>query len=149
MKHLMIAIVLMFSMVAQAEEVPSYLKDGVITVTLKNGKTYTYSANEYKVVKRGAKKAAPILAAAPSESQAPKSSEPVRESSHKNRISVLVGHGLTGKMNISSGPSTVDVQQDRDVIGGVMLQRDLTKDYHLMGGALTNKTFLLGVGVGF
>lgn len=145
MKHLMITLALMFSMTAQAEEVPSYLKDGVITVTLKDGKVYTFSANEYKVVKRGAK-AKPIAKVEKSEQQAP--AAPVQES-HKNRISLLVGHGLTGKMNISSGPSTVDVQQDRDVIGGVMLQRDLNKDYHLMGGALTNKTFLLGVGVGF
>lgn len=146
MKNLMIALALMFSMTAQAEEVPSYLKDGVITVTLKDGKVYTFSANEYKVVKRGAK-AKPIAKVEKSEQQqAP--AAPAQES-HKNRISLLVGHGLTGKMNLSSGPSTVDVQQDRDVIGGVMLQRDLNKDYHLIGGALTNKTFLLGVGVGF
>lgn len=147
MKYLIILLTI-FAVSAQAEEVPKYMRDAVITVTLKDGKTYTFSGNEYKVVKRGAKKvAAPVAVASPSpEKSEPKKSE---ERSYKNRVTLIVGHGLTGKMKDSHTPSTVDVEQDRDVIGGLVLQHDLKNDYHLMGGGMTNRTFFLGIGKGF
>jgi len=146
MKYLIILLTV-FSLTAKAEDVPpSYLKDAVITVTLKNGKTYTYSANEYKVVKRGTSKPTPVMVAQPESHPAP---TPHSESNHKNRVSLVVGYGLNGKLNESMTPSTVDVEQQKGAVGGIVLQRDLNKEYHLMGGAMTNQTFFLGFGKGF
>lgn len=139
MKYLIILLT-MFAVVAQAEEMPKYLKDGVITVTLKNGKTYTYSANEYKVVRRGAK-AVPVQV-----SDSKPAPMPEAKAEHKNRISVVVGYGLNGRLKDSNTASTVDVEQRKGVVGGVVLQHDLNKDYHIMGGTMTNTPIFLGVG---
>jgi len=147
MKYL-ILILTMFSVIAQADEMPAYMKDGVITVTLKDGKSYTFSSNEYMVVARHPKVAAPVVAVAPS---APKQSQPEvpSEPAYKNRISLVVGYGYNGKLKTSESPNQVDVDQQKGAVGGVVLQRDLNTKYHIMGEALTNQTFLLGIGRGF
>jgi len=143
MKYL-IMFLFLFASVAEANDMPKYLVDGVITVTLKNGKTYTYSANEYMVVKRGAKKVAVVPAPVPATE-----SRDTREEPKKNRISLVVGYGLNGKIKTEMGPSQVDVEQEKGAVGGIVLQHDLNKEYHIMGGVLTNQTGFLGVGKDF
>jgi len=131
---------------AFAEEMPEYMKDGKITVTLKDGKSYTFSTNEYMVVKRHAKKeVTPAAPTATAVAQQPKE----EKQAHKYRLTALVGYGYTGKLNDETTKSTVDVTQDKGVIGGLAGQIDLNKDYHLMGEVLTNQSFLLGIGKGF
>lgn len=149
MKYLILFMTL-FSVLAQADEMPAYMKNGVITVTLKDGKSYTFSSNEFMVVKRHAV-AIPKVAESPTQNQ-PSSPAPApapREESYKNRVGLLLGYGLNGKINTSVGPSQVDVEQQKGVVGGVVLSHDLNKSYHIMGEALTNQTFLLGIGKGF
>ncbi len=52
MRYLIIALLFVVSSVAQAIEVPEYLKGGVITVTLSNGTQYTFKSEDYAVVPR-------------------------------------------------------------------------------------------------
>lgn len=147
MKYI-IAFLLAFSLSpnANADDVPpKYMKDAVITVTLKSGKTYTYSANEYKVVRRGTSKP-PVIVMVTGEAKPTLMPE---VESHKNRVSLVVGYGLNGKLDDKTTASTVDIEQKKGAVGGLVYQRDLNKEYHLMGGAMTNSTFFLGVGKGF
>ena len=67
---------------------PKELQGGVITVTLKDGKTYTFSSDEYAVVKRGS---APS-AATEEEKQVAKQvpAAPEAEKRHKNILSIGV-----------------------------------------------------------
>lgn len=120
----------------------------MITVTLKSGKSYTFSSNEYAVVLRKPK--APILIpviGSVEQKEEPKATPEAPQ--YKNRISLVIGHGLNGKQSVSSGPNQVDVEQKKGAVGGVILQRDLNREYHILGGAMTNQTFMLGVGKGF
>lgn len=149
-KLILILSLVTLSLNAFGQETPAYLKDGVITVTLKSGKSYTFSANEYAVVSRKAKPSIPVLAPiAQTEAPAASPKQSPAAPEYKNRISLVIGHGLNGKQSVSSGPNTVDVEQKKGAVGGVILQRDLNREYHIMGGGMTNQTFFLGVGKGF
>lgn len=127
---------------------PAYLKDAVITVTLKNGKQYTYSANEYMVVKRGAVKKVDKESTGQTVTHVVVFSSEVK-SSKKNRATLVVGYGPTGSLDNTDSASKTEIEAKDGVVGGVILSRDLNQDVHVSGAVLTNKTGLIGVGVGF
>lgn len=149
-------ILMLVCMSAQAEEVPSYLKDGIIQVTLKNGKQYSFSTNEYKVVKRN------------SESQCMERLEEISALWHKfyaehqfqpsvqivtapkftNRVRLLGGVGPTGVGATLSGNS-VNINATLGAIGGVGYDRLLNSRFSVGGQALTNQTYLLNIGFDF
>lgn len=137
--------VIMFSVQGFAADMPEYMKDGTITVTLKDGKTYKFSTNEYKVVKRESAKEE--TAKETKVAKGPVSKQ--EKQSQKYRVTLLGGYGYTGKLKETSGPSTINVDQEQGLIGGVAGQMDVSKDVHLMGIIQTNQSFLLGIGKGF
>lgn len=119
-----------------AQEVPDYLKDGVITVTLKNGKVYKFSSNEYMVVKRGASKKAKEVA-------------PVaKKQANKNNLSFMMGTGYkhnTVKYNASS----VEVKDKLTPVMGVSYSRKISPDQSVIGTIFTNATVGVGLGLDF
>lgn len=140
MKKYIVAILLsVFSAQAQ-EEVPAYLKDSVITVTLKDGKVYTFSGNEYKVVRRGSK-------AKPVEAELQKVTI-VNHVRKRNRLVVHGGMGFDG-LDVSNLNNTVTVKQSKEPVFGISLSRDFDYDFSLSATVLTNQTYLLGVGQDF
>jgi len=140
--------VLAFS-TAYAQEVPSYLKDATITVTLKNGKTYSYSANEYFVAKRGQKKSESSSPLGPVASEpAQKASQPVASSQNKNRIRAFGGVGPTGFSSSSNG-SSLSVQTKSGAVGGVGYDRMVSDKVSVGGQAISNGTVTIGVGLDF
>jgi len=152
MKYLMIALVTMMSTSALAQEVPKYLKDGKITVTLKNGKTYEYSANEYMVVKRK-DKATPtkIVAAAPvvtDEGTKVVRSEPAEQKRHKHIVSVEAMNSQRG-LRSSTSPNMVDVETKREFGLGLQYQNNFYKDLYLGGRIDTNGGAGVNLGLGF
>jgi hypothetical protein len=148
---ILIMTLILLSLNAFGQEVPAYLKDGTITVTLKDGKSYKFSSNEYAVVLRKPKAPVmiPVIGVVEQKEETPISKEVPQSPNYKNRIGFLVGYGLNGKQKVSSGPNAVDIEQKKGVVGGLILQHDLNKEYHILGEALTNETFMLGVGKGF
>src|SRR4051794_15615253 len=57
-KMILLALVLSLSYLKKARaDVPAYMQDGEITVTLRNGQTYKFRTNEWKIVNRAAKAA--------------------------------------------------------------------------------------------
>jgi len=134
------------SMVALAEEIPDYMRDGVITVTLKSGKVYTYSTNEWKVVRRGTSpKAKPVEEANPSDNV---SRAPAVET-HKNRIRVMGGYGPTNRLEVSRDASGAVVKTKLGAVGGIGYDRLVTDKIFLGGQALTNETLLLNIGLDY
>lgn len=107
---------------------PSYLKDAKITVTLKNGKSYTFSANSHKIVDRVNKTVAKRI---------------------KSRHSLgLLGGTSKSKLDTSVNNTTVKSETIQEPVFG--LNYRITKDnYFTEFVILSNKTFLMGVGKEF
>lgn len=124
---------------------PKELQGGVITVTLKDGKTYTFSSDEYAVVKRGSKTDL-NLADAKEKKQTLPPQEDVYP--HKNIISVGLVRSQNG-FNIGANPNTISIET-RDQIGGqIQYQRRVDKTVYLGGQIDTNGGFGANVGAGF
>jgi hypothetical protein len=146
MKNVVSTIILMFSLSSLAQvEFPVLLKDGKIVTTLRNGKKFSFSSNEYMVVKRKAK----VI-------------EKKKEAKEKivimyktvvepkpNRIRVIGGVGPGGKFSESVNGNFVDVKNKTRSIGGVGYDRMLNKDVSVGGQALSNGTFGLSLGLDF
>lgn len=132
-----------------AQEVPSYLKDGTITVTLKNGKTYSFPANEYAVIKRGNK--TPLLSKVDVLVEKLESHVVVvrEDKRHKHIISGEVVHSNSGELNSKSTPSTVDVEVRQKLGVGIQYQYNLVNDIFVGGRLDTNGSKAVNIGVGF
>lgn len=146
MKKLMTLILAFSSYTAFAQEAkdipPAYLKDAVITVTLTNGKVYTYSANEYKVVRRGTGHGPQVKAAIA------KMEHFLRQEERKNRVTLHGGVGFSGN-SVTLTPTTATIADKRAPVFGISYSRELGERYSITGTALTNSTFLLGVGLDY
>jgi hypothetical protein len=137
----------LFSVSIMAQEVPGYLKDGVITVTLKDGKTYTYSTNEYMVVKRGAKKEIPSITFVYSIQESPV--VVLQEQKRKKHIvSGMLGFSRHDLDSSVSG-TRVSTKNDHDFDFGVQYQYEVSPDIYLNVLGTVNETGLVGIGFGF
>ena len=107
MKNVIIALTgLLFSLPAMAVgPAPSYLQGATITVTLKNGKTYTFSADEYAVVKRGEE--TPLQVTKLEEDERELVLPEVVRVERKNIVSVGVVNGTSSRLQTSQSPSLV------------------------------------------
>jgi hypothetical protein len=123
-----------------AEEMPEYLKDSEITVKLKTGEVYKFSGNEYKVVKRGAKKK--------------QVHEPVfimvdnPEPRLKRRLTFHAGLGFDG-LSIKNDGNSVQIRQHKAPVVGFTFSHTLDFDFNVSATVLSNETYLLGVGKDF
>lgn len=132
--------------IAHAETAPAYMKDAVITVKTKDGKEYTFSGNEFKVVKRGeAPKTIPFIVTQPIAED--KVSSPEVEARHKHIISLEIVRSKNG-FDESMSSSTVDVKSRYDVGVGLMYQNNFYKDYYLGGRIDTNSGAGINIGIG-
>ena len=146
MKSLILLLALI-TVTCQAQTAPAYLKDATITVKLKNGQEYIYSANEYAVVKRGSKKIEVDTSVPQVARQAP-----AQESSPKRHKHIISGELLSsrdGGLKEKSTSSTVEVETERRVGAGIMYQNNIYKDLYLGGRVDTNGGAGVNVGVGF
>lgn len=130
-----------FAAKALAFPVPSYLKDGTITVKLKDGTEHTYSSNEYKVVKRTKK----LHYSEPKRTEVAVSQSSITES-RKNRFTLLGGIGQSG-YKIDTFPGLVKVHTKTEFVYGGAYTRDISERFHLNGTVLSNDTYILGLGV--
>jgi hypothetical protein len=138
--------ILILSSLVWGEEPPAYLKDGTITVTLKNGKQYEFSTNEWKVVPRRGDEVAPE--ADEEDEDEPTYVEQSVRPAGPNRVRLMAGVGPTG-LKDSRSPGKIHVETDFGAVGGVGLDRSLTDRISINGSAYTNGTFSLGVGLDF
>ena len=137
---------LLVSLSAFAQETPSYLKDASITVTLKNGKQYKYSANEYAVVKRENPKN--VVIEINHEGKRTTHQSPAIVVGGPNTVKALGGAGPSG-LKMTIGSSSVTIEQDYGFTYGLGYSRQLNKRWSLEAVGLSNKTGLLGLGYSF
>jgi len=128
---------------AKAEAVPEYMRDGVIKVTLKDGKTYDFSLNDWKVVPRlgelAPQEATPQLAKKPAEER----------EERKNRITLHGGIGYDGLKVTNLGPGAYRVDPAQRFVYGATYARKISNRWSLSATALSNETYTLGVGFDF
>ena len=132
---------------AFADEMPEYMRDGVINVTLKNGRTYTFSLNEYKVVRRGS--GAEVAPDAGDEVPAQRVvylPAPQAEE-HPNRLTLHGGGGYNG-LDVVKLPGLVQVSQAQAFVWGATYARKLNDRFSVSGTWLSN-SITLGVGYDF
>lgn len=121
------------------EVIPEYMKDGVITVTLKDGNVYTYSTNDHKVVTRGSsKKVEPKLVEVVK----------VNVESKKNRVTLHSGMGFKG-FNTEVSGSLVKLREQRVIVFGASYSRMLDKQLSGTISAFSNGTVTFGLGVDY
>ena len=119
---------------------PSYLKGGIITVKLADGKIYTFSANEYKVVKRETTKPQEQPSGQPSISRPEKKA--IRHS-----LGALVGTSKS-RLKVTNSGNVVKSELDYAPVAGAEYR--ISKD-EVFGsvGVLNNKTYIFGIGINF
>jgi len=143
MKALIIAL-MMFTLTAAASDIPKHMKDGTITVTLKDGSTYTFSTNEYKVVKREGKKL-PAEEGVAATRIAPAAS-PAKRNKH-----IVSGELIrsNGGLRTSTSVNDVEVRNRKDLGLGIQYQYNFHKDLYLGGRVDSNGGTGVSLGVGF
>jgi hypothetical protein len=146
MKALIIALT-MFTLSAVAQELPKHMKDGTITVQLKDGKTYAFSTNEYMVVKRGASSAKklPAVEGASATRIAPKASEPKR---HRHIVSGGIVHS-NGGLRTATSANEVEIRNRKEFGVDLQYQYNFHKDLYLGGRIDSNGGTGLNLGLGF
>lgn len=149
MKYLLTIALVLISLSVFAEDIPTYLKDGVITVTLKDGKQYSFSANEYKVVKRGSKAKVEITntKVEQSKEKAPAQPTPPQEMS-KNIVSFEVLKSSNG-LTTSKNSNKVEVEETKKLGVGIQYQRNVYEDLFIGGRVDSNGGVGLSLGLGF
>lgn len=143
MKYLTLLLFLISSSVF-AYPVPKELVDGEITVRTRDGREYKFSSNEYKVVKRGAVKPAPVVFA-PVINNVKVVVTYKKPEELKNRFTLLVGVGPSGKLFQDYYEDRVKISTKQVPLFGISYDRKF-EDLSLRGTFLTNKTYLFGLG---
>ena len=143
---LLILVTLLFSVSAMAQ--PKYLEGAQVTVTLKNGKTYTYSSEEMAIVKRNnLTKYKPLKQFVKHVDEAFKEERIVPNK--KNRVYLLGGYGSTGNLDVSTNGNKYEVKHDKGFVGGIGVQRKLNNEVNIGVQVQSNGTSSLSVGHDF
>jgi hypothetical protein len=146
MKILFLALVLFPFLGNAYEDMPEYLKDSKITVTLKNGKQHTFDGNHWKVVRRGVKEAPKTVHVINEVNKVTVAEEvPVKD---KNTIVLQAGVGYRG-LNTSKSGSYHLVEDKLVPVLGLTYCRDVNFKLAPCATATTHETFMFGVKYGF
>ncbi len=145
----LIKILALTSTLSIAQEMPAYMKGGTIGVLLRNGKTYTYSTDEYMVVKRGAKRAPEKVEDVENEEASPIVVVTLPAPAQKKNHVVL--HGGVGRdgLDLKNNGATYEITERFEAVGGLTYCRDLEYSLGACATGLTNNTYLLGIKVEF
>lgn len=144
-----VVVVVAYMFIDTAHAMPKYLEGAEVTVTLKNGKKYTYKSEEMAVVKRdsmGQLAAAQHVIKKVDEAFKKKKIIPNK----KNRVYILGGVGNSGKMKTSTDGSRYKTQIDDGEVFGVGIQRKINDgDYNIGVQVQNNGTTSLSLGHDF
>jgi hypothetical protein len=153
MKKFILSMFLLMQAVAvsaadDATQVPSYLKDAEITVRLKNGKEYKYSANTHAVVTRASsnkKKPAEVIVR---EKVVIKERIVEVAKPTKNRVRLVGGRGPDG-LDTDRKSDSVEISTRKGNVGGIGYDRLLDDKISVGAQIMSNGTSTLGLGLDF
>lgn len=119
-------------------QMPEYLKDGEITVTLKDGSVHKFSSNDFKVVPRVQAKPESIVVVAPEKKQRLKNNQ-------------LIFHAGVGKdgLRVNSNSNSTHIEEKGKGVAGLTYCRGIEVELGLCASAFTNETFTLGISLEF
>lgn len=122
-------------------DVPKFLEDATITVTLKNGASTTVPARLFKVVPRKQQ----FLTTQTQKSIVKECRGPL----NRNRASVIAGVGPTGNLSSKTAGTTTTVDIEHGAVGALQYQRLVTDELSVGVQAGTNKGAGLMLGIDF
>ena len=141
--YAMIVITFLFLFFTQANETPKYMKDGTITVTLKDGSVSKFSTNEYMVVKRVVKKV--VVEETKSN---PVTKVVVKEPKSSFIISGLIGATRSGIKDSFDG-SSLKVEQAYEMDAGALFQKRVNDSILLNVLGTIRGNVMVGIGQEF
>lgn len=141
-------ILIMTSFESQAQTMPKYLEGAEVTVTLKNGKKYTYKSEEYAVIPRSSMGTTLALQNTVQRFKKKIENEEIVENK-KNRIFGMVGRGATGELDVSTDGSKYSIEHDRGAVFGLGYQRKVNDDFNLGIIIQNNQTTSFSLGKDF
>lgn len=145
-------LILLLAVPMNTYAMPKYLEGATVTVTLKNGKTYTYASEDMAVVPRknlGKHEAASKAHLGALKVIDGKITEGKIVRNKKNRLYILGGYGNRSKLKHSTNGQTFEVKHRRGFVGGVGYQRKLNEDINAGVQIQTNGTSSLSLGTDF
>jgi hypothetical protein len=145
MKKYILILALLPLIASSYENMPEYLKDSTITVTLKNGKEYKFDGNDWKVVRRGSKAETNVVVAKDVPQEASVEEVPQKD---KNTLILQAGVGYRG-LNTSKSGTYHLVEEKLAPVLGLTYCRDLNYKLAPCATATTHETFMFGVKYGF
>lgn len=145
---LVVILVALFSINAFSQEMPKYLEGAEVKVTLKNGKTYTYKAEEYAVIPRSSMGKTAALESTVKRIKKKIENEELVENK-KNRIYGLVGRGATGDLDAKTDGSKYTTEHERGTVWGLGYQRKVNDGFSLGLQIQSNKTTSFSLGKDF
>jgi hypothetical protein len=145
MRNLLVITIGLFLTTGSVYSMPKYLEGAEVTVTLKNGKTYTYKSEEYAVVPRSSMGTTAALASTVNRFKKKIENEEIVKNK-KNRIFGMVGQGPTGELDVRTDGSQYEIEHDRGAVFGLGYQRKVNDDFNLGIVIQNNQTtsFTLG-----
>jgi hypothetical protein len=132
----------------KAEAMPKYLEGAEVTVTLKNGKTYTYKSEEMAVVPRKNLQVNAVKVAGFDKLHKKIENEEIVENK-RNRIFGMVGRGATGGLDVRTDGSQYEVEHERGAVFGLGYQRKVNDDFNLGIIIQNNQTTSFSLGKDF
>jgi hypothetical protein len=144
--YMKLAVILfLLSTTLYAYPVPKELVDAEITVKTRDGLVYKFSANHYKVVKRGAVKS-PTLVPVPLPIIVK-----IKESTPKklNRFSLMAGIGPSQLLKVTNGDTYKRFAVKRELLIGLSYGRLLTDELSVGATIISNESVLLNAGFDF
>jgi len=136
---------------ADATEVPAFMKDAVISVTLKNGKVYQFSGNTHAVVTRASsnkKKPAEIVVVEKEVASKQMCEESGYREQKMNRVRLFGGRGPDG-VKADVGTTSTRVSSSHGPVGGIGYDRSLDETWNVGGQIMSNGAATLGLGLDF
>lgn len=146
MRSLIATVTLLFTMSAMA--MPKYLEGAKVTVTLKNGKTYTYESEEMAVVPRE-NLGVNALKVAGFDTLHKKIVNKELVKNKKNRVYGLIGYGLNGEQDTEKNGDISSVKAGKGGILGAGYMRDINEDINVGIQIQTNGSAGLTIGTDF
>jgi hypothetical protein len=158
----------MLSGISMAYEVPPALRDAVITVKMRDGKSTKFSANHWKVVPRHddlpkkPRKPCPICPICPDVPKEPKIETKIetktvekivekvvyrdRPTDRRPSFGLGIGYGHNGLLKHRIDEPRVIVTPELAVVGGIYYDHPIFDNYHWKIEAISNPTIMLYLG---
>jgi len=147
MRTLTLLVTLLFTVSAMAE-MPAYLKGATVTVTLKNGKKYTYKSEKMAVVPRE-NLGTNALKAAHFDVLHEKIKTKKLVKNRKNRVYGLIGKGLNGDLKTLTNGDRYETKHKKGTVIGFGYQRKINNKVNVGIQVQDNQTTSLSLGLDF